>query len=767
MQKTNKKKTTTKSKTKKQIPDNSAKKLEIISICLGALSIILFLCVYTALAGALGKVVSNFMRGMFGIGAYLIPVVILGIVVHFFTSKAQDKKRNYILLSVALVDLMAIFHVILSRTVSIAKIYKYSCTHYGLSGGFTGALISSPLISIMDVVCTLVVLIAIFAILLVLVFNVSFSKLFAALFRGIRNLIADAKREADEMEEEDPIPVQNKKKQRGIDYDDIPLPEPPPEREYWEPEDVGAVMHEPEINIYNDKSSEESAEKIEISDDEKQSLHDEIANEIAENEEVMVYNYPSIDLLEAPDTSNGNGDMSKELRENAMKLVETLKSFHVDAQVVEISCGPTVTRYEVKPAAGVKVNQITSLSKDIALKLAAKGGVMIAPVPGKSTIGIEIANANPSKVTLREVIESEEFKNHKSKLAVALGKDISGAPVIMDLAKMPHLLIAGATGAGKSVCINTLIVSLMYKADPSEVKLVMVDPKQVELGVYNGIPHLLIPVVKDAKKATGALSWAVQEMTERYSTFEKHNVRNIQGYNALMEEEGTPENKMPSIVIIIDEFADLMMVAPGDVENYVCRIAQLARAAGMHLVIATQRPVVKFITGNIKANVPSRISFMVASAKDSITILDMAGAEKLVGKGDMLYMPVGETKPARMQCAFVSDDDVKAVVSAVTENCEAIYDETVIEQLEKDEEYKPDGDDPGDADELLPEAIEMAVDSGQISTSLLQRRFRIGYNRAGSIIDQMEARGIISGLDGNRPRQVLITREQYNEMLMK
>ena len=767
MQKTNKKKTTTKSKTKKQIPDNSAKKLEIISICLGALSIILFLCVYTALAGALGKVVSNFMRGMFGIGAYLIPVVILGIVVHFFTSKAQDKKRNYILLSVALVDLMAIFHVILSRTVSIAKIYKYSCTHYGLSGGFTGALISSPLISIMDVVCTLVVLIAIFAILLVLVFNVSFSKLFAVLFRGIRNLIADAKREADEMEEEDPIPVQNKKKQRGIDYDDIPLPEPPPEREYWEPEDVGAVMHEPEINIYNDKSSEESAEKIEISDDEKQSLHDEIANEIAENEEVMVYNYPSIDLLEAPDTSNGNGDMSKELRENAMKLVETLKSFHVDAQVVEISCGPTVTRYEVKPAAGVKVNQITSLSKDIALKLAAKGGVMIAPVPGKSTIGIEIANANPSKVTLREVIESEEFKNHKSKLAVALGKDISGAPVIMDLAKMPHLLIAGATGAGKSVCINTLIVSLMYKADPSEVKLVMVDPKQVELGVYNGIPHLLIPVVKDAKKATGALSWAVQEMTERYSTFEKHNVRNIQGYNALMEEEGTPENKMPSIVIIIDEFADLMMVAPGDVENYVCRIAQLARAAGMHLVIATQRPVVKFITGNIKANVPSRISFMVASAKDSITILDMAGAEKLVGKGDMLYMPVGETKPARMQCAFVSDDDVKAVVSAVTENCEAIYDETVIEQLEKDEEYKPDGDDPGDADELLPEAIEMAVDSGQISTSLLQRRFRIGYNRAGSIIDQMEARGIISGLDGNRPRQVLITREQYNEMLMK
>ena len=775
MEKTNTKKTTAKKTNtkkatpKKQTPDNSGKKLEIMSICLGALSIILFLSVYTTLAGKLGKLIAGFMRGMFGVGAYLIPVMIVGMVIHFFISKADDKKRNYIMLSVALVDIMALFHVLLpSRSVKIVEIYKYSCENYGLSGGILGALISAPLISLVNYICTVIILLAIFAILMVLVFNVSFSKLFAAMFRGIKNLFTEAKKEADEMaDDEEEIPVEKKKRRRQLEDDDIPLPEPPPEREYWEPEDIGAVMHEPEINIYNDKPQEEEPEKIVISDDEKQSIQEEIASEIAENEEVMVYNYPSLDLLEAPDTSSGNGDMSKELRENAVKLVEALKSFHVDAQVVEISCGPTVTRYEVKPAAGVRVNQITNLSKDIALKLSAKGGVMIAPVPGKSTIGIEIANANPSKVTLREVIESDEFKNHKSKLAVALGKDISGAPVIMDLAKMPHLLIAGATGAGKSVCINTLIVSLMYKADPSEVKLVMIDPKQVELGVYNGIPHLLIPVVKDAKKATGALSWAVQEMTERYSTFEKHNVRNIQGYNALMEEEGTPENKMPSIVIIIDEFADLMMVAPGDVENYVCRIAQLARAAGMHLVIATQRPVVKFITGNIKANVPSRISFMVASAKDSITILDMAGAEKLVGKGDMLYMPVGETKPARMQCAFVSDDDVKAVVNAVTENCEAVYDENVIEQLEKDDEYKPDGEDPGDADELLPEAIEMAVDSGQISTSLLQRRFRIGYNRAGSIIDQMEARGIISGLDGNRPRQVLITRDQYNEMLMK
>ena len=767
MQKTKKKKNNGVPKAAKSRKPNN-KNTEIISICLAALSIILFLCVYTNTESPLGKAVSGVMLGVFGIGAYIIPVLIVAMVIHFFASKEPDKKRLYIMSGVAIADLLAIFHVLLSRGQSLEKIFRYSCDHGGFSGGFVGALIANPLMGFMGAVCTGVILFAILAIMLVLIFNVSFSDIFKALFKGIRNLFESARTEM-EQNEKHPKQIKSVKKPEAIEaYDDeIPLPEPPPEKDYWTAEEMAEFVSEPEINIYNDKSSSEETAKEPLSENEKQILHEEIENEIAENEEIMVYNYPSLDLLEAPDLSGGTGDMSKELRENATKLVETLKSFHVDAQVVEISCGPTVTRYEVKPAAGVKVNQITSLSKDIALKLAAKGGVMIAPVPGKSTIGIEIANANPSKVTLREVIDSDEFKNHKSKLAVALGKDISGAPVIMDLAKMPHLLIAGATGAGKSVCINTLIVSLMYKADPNEVKLVMVDPKQVELGVYNGIPHLLIPVVKDAKKATGALSWAVQEMTERYSTFEKHNVRNIQGYNDLMEAEGTPENKMASIVIIIDEFADLMMVAPGDVENYVCRIAQLARAAGMHLVIATQRPVVKFITGNIKANVPSRISFMVASAKDSMTILDMGGAEKLVGKGDMLYMPVGETKPARMQCAFVSDDEVKSVVAAVTENCEAVYDASVIEQLEKDEEYKPEGDDPGDADELLPEAIEMAVDSGQISTSLLQRRFRIGYNRAGSIIDQMEARGIISGLDGNRPRQVLITREQYNEMLMK
>jgi len=750
-----------KSKTAKKKVKTSPndKSIEIMSICLGALSLILMICIYTNSAGPLGRGISSFFKGSIGTGAYIAPVMAVVMIIHFFASKIEKKKAKYILSWVALADFVALCHMMfVPGEETWSTYYSYSVENAG--GGFIGALIAEPLVAMVERNCTYVILIAALAILLILIFNISFAKLLAKIIVALKAYINNTKDEIGKNREE--IEQKQKAAKKTGSNGDIPLPEPPPEKIEWEPE-VPAEISEPEINIYNEKKKEE------ISEDEKADLHREIQEEIdtvAENTR-LVYNYPDIELLTAPKPSEDGVDMNKELRENAVKLVETLRSFHVDAQVVEISCGPTVTRYEIKPAPGVKVSQITNLSKDIALKLAAKGGVMIAPVPGKSTIGIEIANANPSVVTLREVLDSEEFKNHKSKLAVALGKDISGAPVIMDIAKMPHLLIAGATGAGKSVCINTLVISLIYKADPNEVKLVMIDPKQVELGVYNGIPHLLIPVVKDAKKATGALSWAVQEMTERYSTFEKHNVRNIQGYNELMEAEGTPENKMPSIVIIIDEFADLMMVAPGDVENYVCRIAQLARAAGMHLIIATQRPVVKFITGNIKANVPSRISFMVASIKDSQTILDMGGAEKLVGKGDMLYMPVGETKPARMQCAFVSDGEVKRVVDAVTEDCEPIYDETIIEHIEQEDEYNPDGVDPGDADELLPEAIEMAVDNGQISTSLLQRRFRIGYNRAGSIIDQMEARGIISGLDGNRPRQVLITREQYNEMLMK
>lgn len=764
------------SKSKNVSAETQKRNFEISAICIIAFCLYVTVCIYSGGKGVgfIGKWIYNILTGIIGSLSYVLPLITVGLMVYSLRNIDGGPNRSkYVLSYASVIDAAALMQLMFAPSKKASEWFAYGMSGKP-SGGFIGGITAKAL-SVFGITGAYILLICLLIVFVILIFNISVSDVLIS----IRNIFADIKRTASEYEQEEKQP----KRPRGtVTEPDISKISREKDIPAALPESVAAeepIFVDPEIKIYDDVTSgpedmepsdEEKAAK-KISDDEKENIDREIKEEIENGgdsgEELIEYTYPSIDLLSRPQ-SNSNGSNVEELRHNAKQLIETLRSFKVEANVVEISQGPTITRYEIEPAEGVRVSQVTGLSKDIGLKFKADKGVMVAPVPGKSTIGIEIENKNPSVVSLREVIESEEFKNHKSKLAVALGKDVSGKPIIMDLAKMPHLLIAGATGAGKSVCINTIIISLMYKADPNEVKLVMIDPKQVELGVYNGIPHLLIPVVKDAKKATGALSWAVQEMTERYSTFEQNNVRNIKGYNELMEKNGTPQNKMASIVIVIDEFADLMMVAPADVENYVCRIAQLARAAGMHLVIATQRPVVKFITGNIKANVPSRISFMVASVRDSQTILDMGGAEKLIGKGDMLYMPVGETSPNRMQGAFVSDADVKAVVEAVSSKSAPVYDPNVIEQIEKDEgEYSPDGEDPGDCDELLSDAIDMAVTSGQISTSLLQRRFRIGYNRAGSIIDQMEARGIISGLDGNKPRQVLITREQYNEMLMK
>ena len=390
-----------------------------------------------------------------------------------------------------------------------------------------------------------------------------------------------------------------------------------------------------------------------------------------------------------------------------------------------------------------------------------------APIPGKHTVGIEVPNKEKNMVPLRDIIESDEFINNKSKLAFALGKDVAGEIVVTDIAKMPHTLIAGATGSGKSVCINTLITSIIYKAKPSEVKLLMIDPKVVELSVYNGIPHLLIPVVTDPKKAAGALAWAVQEMVKRYSLFAEKKVRDMKGYNALAEKEGNP--KLPQIVIIIDELADLMMVAAKDVEDAICRLAQMARAAGMHLVIATQRPSVDVITGIIKANIPSRIAFSVSSQVDSRTILDSAGAEKLLGKGDMLFYPSGAPKPVRIQGAFISDKEVENIVKFLKKDGETQYDEDIIESIEKSgepEKAAVEDEEEDDTDPLLDEAIDLVVETGQASTSFIQRRFKVGYARAGRIIDQMEQRGIISGYQGSKPREVLMSKERWQELKM-
>jgi DNA segregation ATPase FtsK/SpoIIIE-like protein len=470
------------------------------------------------------------------------------------------------------------------------------------------------------------------------------------------------------------------------------------------------------------------------------------------------YNYPPIDLL-APSKPSMVKNRAQTDERKARKLIETLDSFGISARLIGIAHGPTVTRFELSPAAGVKVSRITSLADDIALNLAAVSVRIEAPIPGKAAVGVEVPNETIEVVPLRDVLESSEARKHPSRIAVALGRDNAGRYIISDLAKMPHVLIAGATGSGKSVCINCIICSILYRATPDEVKLIMIDPKVVELSSYNGIPHLLVPVVTDPKKAASALDWAVSEMTSRYKKFAELGVRDMKGYN-LRRPEGEPA--MPQIVIIIDELADLMMVTPGEVEDSICRLAQLARAAGIHLVIATQRPSVNVITGVIKANIPSRIAFTVASQVDSRTILDMGGAEKLLGRGDMLFAPAGMNKPARVQGAWVADDEVNDIVSYIKVRHETTYDEDVIEHLKNAEMSDAQKDDAREEyDELLPQAVETVIEAGQASTSMLQRRLRVGYARAGRLIDEMEKRGIVGPADGAKPRAVLISREQF------
>ena len=477
------------------------------------------------------------------------------------------------------------------------------------------------------------------------------------------------------------------------------------------------------------------------------------------------YEFPPMNFLN--EGKSATKSSKKAITDTASKLQRTLHSFGVSAKVENVSVGPTITRYELKPAEGVRVSKIANLADDIALNLAAESIRIEAPIPGKQAVGIEIPNKEKDMVVLRDIIADEKFQEAKSKLAFAVGKDAAGEVIVTDIAKMPHVLIAGSTGSGKSVCINTLITSIIYKAKPSEVKLLMVDPKVVELSIYNGIPHLLIPVVNDPKKAAGALNWAVQEMVNRYHLFAEKNVRDISGYNEALEKEGV-EEKLPQIVIIIDELADLMMVAAKDVEDAICRLAQMARAAGMHLVIATQRPSVDVITGVIKANIASRIAFAVTSGVDSRTIIDSIGAEKLLGKGDMLFYPSGQIKPQRVQGAFISDGEVEKIVTFLKNNGGPTYSDDIMEKIEKanstDQEIEADEDD--DTDEFLIDAIDLAVEMGQISASGLQRRFKIGYTRAGRIIDQMEARGIISGYEGSKPRKTLITPERWQELKM-
>jgi S-DNA-T family DNA segregation ATPase FtsK/SpoIIIE len=515
---------------------------------------------------------------------------------------------------------------------------------------------------------------------------------------------------------------------------------------------ITAAEHD-EVSSDTTQSEPAKEKASKITEVEKNEFHQELNSAI--EKPPVEYVYPTIDLLNEPTVVSG--DQREEMRKTAEKLIAILDNFGVKAKLLQVTQGPTVTRYEIQPDTGIKLSKIVGLADDIALNLAVST-VLIAPVPGKAAVGVEIPNKKVASVSIREILDTDEFKNAKSKLTIALGKDIGGNVVIGDIGKMPHVLIAGATGSGKSVCINTIIMSILYKASPEDVKLIMVDPKVVELGVYNGIPHLLIPVVTEPKKAAGALNWAVAEMMRRYELFKETSVRKLESYNKLMESTGG--DKIPQIVIIIDELADLMMVAAKEVEDYIVRLTQLARAAGIHLIIATQRPSVDVITGLIKANVPSRIAFAVSSQVDSRTILDKGGAEKLLGMGDMLYYPMGARSTTRVQGAFVSDSEIERILEFIKENMgESHYSEDLAEHIERcatgENGVTPDVEDDGDP--LLQDAIQLAVECGKISTSLVQRRLSVGYSRAGRIIDQMEARGIISGANGSKPRDVLIS----------
>ena len=513
----------------------------------------------------------------------------------------------------------------------------------------------------------------------------------------------------------------------------------------------------------NPRSSEKEIQQG-ISDVQK-----EISNGTASATAPAAYKPPRMTLLKKGGSAKGESKAA--LRETAQKLEQTLRNFGVNVTVTNVSCGPTVTRYELTPEQGVKVSRIVNLSDDIKLNLAAADIRIEAPIPGKAAVGIEVPNKTNASVMLRDILETEEFKSHSSKIAFAVGMDIAGRPVVADIAKMPHLLIAGATGSGKSVCINTMIVSILYKSSPDDVKLIMIDPKVVELSVYNGIPHLLIPVVTDPKKAAGALNWAVAEMTDRYNKFAEYGVRDLKGYNARIDQLSVPAEerpaKMPQIVVVVDELADLMMVAPGEVEDAICRLAQLARAAGIHLIIATQRPSVNVITGLIKANMPSRIALAVTSGVDSRTILDMNGAEKLLGHGDMLFYPQGYSKPARVQGAYVSDDEIANIVEDLKNHNEQKDYDSSVENIINSGGGKISGSIAASdsRDEYFVDAAKFIIEKDKASIGMLQRAFKIGFNRAARIMDQLAEAGVVGAEEGTKPRKVLMSAEQFENFL--
>lgn len=731
---------------------------EILGISLMGIGVLILIGIFSDKSGLFGSFLRQVFIGLFGVGGYIIPVATMIIGIFYIQGRFDRVVKLAVYLGSLLFMLIIFFHLLYygeDKSLSLLSI-SYLEKASWQNGGYIGAVLSYLFLSLIGLYGTYVILTVLLGVWILVLTQFPVFSWINERFVAYINAHKEKMKATKET---------NKKKTKASKKLSKPMSETPSMQD----EEVTLIASEPhrldEIPIYDSSVYSENTTRIEDTEETKEDEPIKAASKVAINEGTVIeetmaeltkentvpippYQFPPITLLQKGQAVQ-NKEASKKSLSNARKLEETLGSFGVEAKVTQIHKGPSVTRYELQPKQGVKVSKIVNLADDIALNLAAPNIRIEAPIPGKAAVGIEVANTTSEMVYLREVIDSDRFLAFPSKLAFALGKDIAGKPIIADIGKMPHILIAGATGSGKSVCINTLITSIIYKAKPHEVKLIMIDPKVVELSVYNGIPHLLIPVVTDPKKAAGALFWAVNEMTKRYNLFAENNVRDMKGYNEKQIEESA---KLPQIVIIIDELADLMMTGAKEVEDAICRLAQMARAAGIHLVIATQRPSVDVITGVIKANIPSRLAFAVSSGTDSRTILDMVGAEKLLGKGDMLFYPVGQSKPIRIQGAFISDQEVESIVNAIKTD-HVVYEEEVIQTLEN--AAMPIAADDEEEDELLEKAIAFAAEKEKLSISMLQRYFRIGFNRAARLMEALEVRGIVGPDEGSKPRKVL------------
>ena len=802
--------------TQKKKQSGNGLELEILVLVMLGVSILLLIG-NLDMGGSVGEAVSRFFFGLLGWIEYLFPFFL------FFGSAfvvANRKNRlifrktaGLLLVFVCLAGLIHMFTLGYSQGDTVSGYYQY-CSVQKTGGGIVGGGLAK-LLSIAFGTLGAYVVLAIGLVIAVIIMTQR--PVLAPLKEKSEKLYQETKKNHnirkeerrrisfEQMKIQEPLVEETKaseeqKGKRKQKKQEAVLPEEPkqaetlefqiqrPEMEELFPEsdfagelpfDMQELKPEPMEasedgkGIEKEPKTREKKKNPKSSKEEMESGVEHIQQEMEEKatQEPKQYVFPPMDLLKKG-SRKASGDSDEHLRKTAMKLQNTLHNFGVNVTVTNVSCGPTVTRYELQPEQGVKVSKIVSLTDDIKLNLAAADIRIEAPIPGKAAVGIEVPNATNSAVMLRDLLDTREFKAFPSELAFAVGKDIAGKPVVADIGKMPHLLIAGATGSGKSVCINTLIMSILYKASPEEVKLIMIDPKVVELSVYNGIPHLFIPVVTDPKKAAGALNWAVAEMEERYNKFAEYNVRDLKGYNEKVEqikdiEEENKPQKLPKIVIIVDELADLMMVAPGEVEDSICRLAQLARAAGLHLIIATQRPSVNVITGLIKANMPSRIAFSVSSGVDSRTILDMNGAEKLLGKGDMLYYPQGYQKPTRLQGSFVSDEEVGKVVEFLTENHQqdARYNEKITEMMNTGNSGAGGNAAADDKDVHFVDAARFIIEKDKASIGMLQRMFKIGFNRAARIMDQLCEAGVVGPEEGTKPHKVLMSMEEFENYI--